>query len=81
VIMVNVIMVSVFKVNVVMGNVFMVNVIKVNVFMVNVIMDNEWYLILKTNTEQPPIFNSHFFRVPRVVVVNRFDCNSYFSFF
>jgi hypothetical protein len=28
----------------------------------------------KTSTEQPPVYNGHFFGVPRMAVVDRFDC-------
>jgi hypothetical protein len=29
---------------------------------------------LKPSTEQPPLYNGHFLQVPRVVVVDWFDC-------
>ena len=28
----------------------------------------------KTSTERPPMYNGHFFGVPRVAVEDRFDC-------
>ncbi len=28
----------------------------------------------KPSTERPPLYNGHFFGVPRVAVVDRFDC-------
>jgi hypothetical protein len=31
-------------------------------------------LIEKPSTERPPLYNGHFFGVPRVAVVDRFDC-------